>query len=144
MPIGKLIGYAAPVQAPISKLLKILGKNADHTYVISSNGDVYPCHGGSNGGVIVCSGPGNTDQAKCLAQKDLKAGILYGITGVCHQTANRILTPCGQIVSKAVGYRTSSFAWGDYGIDLISGLEYSPYGNEWDELLVCKNHHSHP
>jgi hypothetical protein len=40
---------------------------------------------------------------------------VYGVTGVCHQTANRILYPARVTVSKAGGYWASSLAYGTYG-----------------------------
>lgn len=47
------------------------------------------------------------------------AGILYGVNGVCHQAANRILYPAGVTVCKAAGYAVSSYAYGDYGGTII-------------------------
>ncbi len=41
---------------------------------------------------------------------------LYLVTGVCYQTANRILYPAGVLVSMARGYNQSVFFWGTYGL----------------------------
>lgn len=124
MPTGTLDGFA----------LSTLVGMADHTYVKSSNGHVWPCWGRHSGGICICTGTGNTNQADCLSQPNSQAGISYGVTGVCHQTANRILYPSGQTVSSARGYRGSFFAWGTYGL--------GPF--PWIELHTCLTYHSHP
>ena len=136
MPIGILAGYA----------LLMPGQLTEHTYVVSGHNHTWPCWGRSQGGKRICSGMGNTDQSDCLSQPNSQAGINYGITGVCHQTANRILYPGGQIVSGASGYRFSFFAWGAYGLDLtiLPPRHCSPSSSPWAELQACRNYHSHP
>lgn len=88
---------------------------ADHTYVASSDGYVWPCWGGSAGGRWISSGDGSSAQADCLSQSDSQAGLIYGVTGVCHQTANRILWPSSTTVSGASGYWASTMLYGVYG-----------------------------
>lgn len=88
----------------------------DHTYVTSSDGHIWKCWGRSSGGNLICSGEGNSRQADCISQNKSHAGLIYGITGVCHQTANRILFPAGCIVSSAKNYWITSFIYGTYGI----------------------------
>lgn len=88
---------------------------ADHTYVTSSDGYAWGCWGGSIGGNQICQGNGNSAVAACLSQPNSHAGITYLITGVCHQTANRILYPAMVIVSGARGYWLSSLLYGTYG-----------------------------
>ena len=88
---------------------------ADHTYVTSSDGYVWPCWGRSSGGRMISSGNGSSAQANCLSQTDSHAGIIYGVTGVCHQTANRILWPSRTTVSRASGYWASTLLYGVYG-----------------------------
>ena len=124
MPAGTLTGYALKMPLP----------RTDHTYVKSSNGHVWPCWGRSTGGTQICAGTDNTTQADCLSQPKSEAGIAYGRTGVCHQTANRILYPSGQTVSRAKGYRGSVFFWGTYGLGAFP----------WRELQNCLSKHSHP
>lgn len=103
MPTGTLTGHAIRIVAlPFW----------DHTYVISSDGHVWGCGGRSAGGTIICAGVGNTAKADCLAQPDSQAGIIYGSTGVCHQIANRILSPAGQTVR-------------DYILDTTSLIRYN-------------------
>lgn len=134
MPAGTLTGYG----------LKMQGLPFEHTYVESTNGHVWPCWGRSAGGYPICAGIGNTDHADCLSLPNSQAGIIYGVTGVCHQTANRILYPSGQIVSSASGYRGSLFVWGTYGRDPITRQHYSPSGLPWQELHTCRTTHTHP
>lgn len=124
--------------------LRMQGLPADHTYVESSDGHVWPCWGRSAGGKNICVGTGNTTQADCLSQPNSQAGIQYLGTGVCHQTANRILHPAGVFVSSARGYRASVFAFGTYGRDLATGQLYSPLIFPWPELQTCRTLHIHP
>lgn len=95
---------------------------ADHTYVASDDGFAWPCWGGSSGGRAICAGPGSSAQANCLSQTDSHAGIIYGVTGVCHQTANRILWPSRTMVAAASGYWASTLLYGIYGTSGIPQL----------------------
>ncbi len=88
-------------------------KHADHTYVTSSDGHSWACWGRETGGSIICLGEGDSDIADCISQSSSHAGIIYGVTGVCHQTANRILRPARKTVSSANGY---SLSWALYGV----------------------------
>ena len=125
MAIGIETGYA----------IKIQGLPADHTYVRSDAGHVWPCFGRSSGGREICEGVAELDDADCLSRINSTAGIRYGGTGVCHQAANRILFPSGATVEDATGYRGSFFAWGTYG---RRGLRfYSPGTYPWPELVKC-------
>lgn len=91
----------------------------DHTYVTSSEGHVWNCWGRSTGGQQICSGVADAGQADCLSQKNSHAGLLYGITGVCHQTANRILYPARCIVSAADNYWLTALLYGTYGLSVV-------------------------
>lgn len=102
--------------------VKISWLGADHTYVKSSDGYVWPCWGRSSGGRNICSGSGSSSQANCISQPSSHAGIIYGVTGVCHQTSNRILWPSRKIVSAARGYWASSLVYGTYGTDIVAWL----------------------
>ena len=95
---------------------------ADHTYVTSSDGYVWPCWGRSSGGHPICSGVGSSASANCFSQTSSQAGILYALTGVCHQTANRILFPARAIVSAAGGYWASVLLYGTYGTSTLPSL----------------------
>ena len=99
----------------------------DHTYVTSDQGHVWPCWGRAAGGAEICSGFGDTAFADCLSQPSSQAGLRYGVTGVCHQTANRILFPAQQLVDRAKGYNVSVFQYGTYG------------RGTWAELERCAN-----
>lgn len=94
----------------------------DHTYVSSSVGHVWNCWGRHSGGNVICSGEGDSDYADCISQTKSHAGLIYGITGVCHQTANRILFPAGCIVSAAKNYWITAFIYGTYGITTSSNF----------------------
>src|SRR5882724_562080 len=67
----------------------------DHTYARSDDGFAWGCWGRSTGGYDLHSASGSSECANCLAGPHGRAGILYLVTGVCHQAANRILTACG-------------------------------------------------
>lgn len=133
MPIGVLTGHS----------VKVAWVNADHTYVTSCAGHHWPCFGRGNGGTQICRGMGNVDIADCLSRPNSQAGIVYGMTGVCHQSANRILSPSGQTVSAARGYRWSNFTYGTYGKDPLTLRLFSPVRYPWPEWAAC-NGHCHP
>jgi hypothetical protein len=88
----------------------------DHTYVVSSCGLRWDCRGQGVGGKLLRSGTGNSAIANCLSQTNSGAAIQYGVTGVCHQRANRILYPAGVTVAGCQGYPKSVFTWGIYGL----------------------------
>ncbi|PFI78173.1 hypothetical protein COI83_28455 [Bacillus cereus] len=53
-----------------------------------------------------------------MARPDSHAGIIYGITEVCHQAANRTLLPTGETFNRAGGYFASVWAYGVYEKDV--------------------------
>jgi hypothetical protein len=120
MEMARLYGHA----------VAMVGDRTDHTYVTSSERHVWPCAGRSEGGRVICTGSGSAWLAHCLAGASSRAGIVYNVTGWCHQMANRILRPAGIDVSSARGYRISYHFWGKYGRDA------SPDGT-WPELHHC-------
>jgi hypothetical protein len=87
----------------------------DHTYVASSCGLRWGCFGRDDNGAMICTGSGSSKLANCLSQVDSRASIIYGITGVCHQAANRILHPARLTVALAGGFQHSVFVFGVYG-----------------------------
>lgn len=104
----------------------IVNARWDHVYVTSDAGHKWGCFGRDNGGTTLCSGNGNAAFADCLSNPQgqsplgmpIYAGITYGVDGVCHQAANRILYPVGNgglIVAQAKGYGLSAFFYGTYG-----------------------------
>jgi len=106
----------------------------DHTYVTSSDGQIWNCWGRSSGGQLICSGTAEPGQADCLSEKNSHAGLLYGLTGVCHQTANRILFPARCIVSEATNYWLTAFVYGTYGLSVVkfqSRLAKCLPGQDW-------------
>jgi hypothetical protein len=104
-----LIGWAHPVlpEGPLSVL--------DHTYVTSTDGMSWGCWADAEGGREICRGLGDQRIADCLSQPWGTASIVYAATGVCHQTANRILRPSRQTVCQAQGYAASWALYGPYG-----------------------------
>ncbi|MER2268005.1 hypothetical protein [Methylobacterium oxalidis] len=98
----------------------------DHTYVTSDCGYTWRCFVRAAGGTQVCADMGDSNIANCLATPGETAGIVYGVTGVCHQASNRILFPANRAkVSGARGYS-------------VSVVAYGPYGNlPWTELTLC-------
>ncbi len=102
--------------------IKIKNLDADHTYVTSSDGGVWPCWGRSAGGHKIASGIGSSKRANCLSQSSSHAGLIYGVTGVCHQTSNRILYPSRKLVNKAKGYWASVLLYGTYGTHNLAAL----------------------
>jgi hypothetical protein len=106
-PLEELVGYAIPMR----KLA------FDHTYVVSSAGDRWGCKGREQGGRVICRGLGRLGLAKCLACHDGRAGIDYGVTGVCYQIANRVLWPAAVLVEAATGYNRMFRHFGHFGSD---------------------------
>ncbi len=107
----------------------------------SDAGHLWGCFGRDSGGIEICSGSGDIAFAYCLSYPRGKrlglpqyAGITYGIEGVCHQAANRILYPVGNgslLVTRARGYGLSQTLYGPYG----------PGGINWPELAKCASVH---
>ena len=106
-----LEGWAVPAQAT---------PWWDHNRnVAGSSGMRWRCGGADTGGSCIGAGTGNSIIeiiADCLSQPNSEAGIKYLTTGVCHQMANRILHPAGQItVVGCSGYGFSTARFGPYG-----------------------------
>lgn len=107
--MGTLIAWHYPTP--------VFAKLADHTYVTCGNGRArWKCWGGDSGGKALRQGIGSTKRADAIAEPDEKAGITcYLINGVCHQAANRILSPSRITVKGARGYVVSEALFGTYG-----------------------------
>ena len=98
----------------------------DHSYVTSSCGLQWHCRGRVAGGIAIAMGQGSSIIADCLSQINSHAGLRYWKDGVCHQMANRMLYPAGQVtVAKCNGYGFSSFRYGHYG------------KGTWHQLATC-------
>ncbi|TGE37092.1 hypothetical protein E4K67_18075 [Desulfosporosinus fructosivorans] len=122
---GALIAYSVGLReeggASESSGPSIPTADFDHTFVQSIDGHKWGCWGRdddimkkeiANGG-----GRHRIKMAKCLAEPNGTAGIIWSKTGTCHQCANRILFPTRLTVSKARGYAGSVFLYGVYGRD---------------------------
>lgn len=115
--MAKLTGYSLPAQ---------FANRFDHAYVASDT-KKWGCFGRDAGGAFVISGDGDESCADCLSQPNSTAGIVYFVTGVCHQAANRILWPSGVVVAAVRGYGWSSFMFNTYG------------KGTWPQLRHCGN-----
>lgn len=113
--------------------LAVLQQPILHTYVQSSCGALWGCWGGSAGGTSVCSGSGSSIEADCISRGG--AGIVYGLNGVCHQTANRILAPANITIPPSYQQiRATYFTYGQYGYNLPN----QPQSDRWpDRKLAC-------
>lgn len=96
---------------------KLVFGAADHTYVECGTGRRgWKCFGGKSGGKLIRRANGSTRRANAIATKDEDGGLkCYGINGVCHQAANRILFPASMTVEGARGYGVSQGMFGTYG-----------------------------
>ena len=133
MVIGTFEAYAVPM----------LGASVvDHTYVVIGGTYRFGCHGRDAGGVVIESGVGDVDFGVCLSGINGEAGVEYGISGVCHQAANRILLPARVDVLRARGARSSMFLWGIFGRQ--GHRHFSPQTFPWPELTSCVAVHGGP
>jgi hypothetical protein len=116
--MGTINGHARPIVGG-------LGMFADHTNVSCTGvpGRLWVCCGVPPAGPIICTGVGSTNSADCLSKPATSlnlndtTGILYGITGVCHQAANRVLFSANQAINnKCRGIRASLAMFGQFGI----------------------------
>ncbi|GGJ04687.1 hypothetical protein GCM10007978_47860 [Shewanella hanedai] len=106
----------------ISVSNRVLKSFLDHTYVESSKGQKWECFGAAKGGSPCAEGMGDSDISECISQGNV--GIRYGVTGVCHQATNRLLSPSNvRLDSNVRGYFLSYATYGEFGLD----------HNEWIE-----------
>lgn len=124
-------------------VIKALDGKADHTYVVGVDKKtghklVWNCGGAYEGGRELTHGEANGLTCDCISlrKEDIKlaggmAGIRYGIDGVCHQAANRIMYPAGLIVDKANGWKLSSKIFGTLGLRALDGKGLSL----WNKIL---------
>lgn len=127
-------GWARPVDIPVPIIEDIAAEIADHTFVYCTNMDSYfKCFSTGDihaeGAVLCVTSTGK--KAYCKASKYRcgipgipdTAGLKYGITGVCHQAANRFMYatetylsyPLGQ--SHPHGYFATFSLYGTWGTD---------------------------
>ncbi|HYR30105.1 MAG TPA: hypothetical protein VEU30_16690 [Thermoanaerobaculia bacterium] len=92
---------------------------------------VYEPPGGANGEVAVqfSAAEGSASQAECMGGVadsffglPTYAGVVYGLQGVCHQMANRVLLTSGSVVWGARGFTESATMWGIYGTRIPTAL----------------------
>ncbi len=113
--------YAMPTQwHPIKQLPTW---PLDHTCVATSTGTQWGCFGRTypedpSVATIVATGNGDELWARAIAGPDGRAGIDYGVTGVCDQCSNRILLPAGITVRNSPGNEIATLLCGIYGLKL--------------------------
>jgi len=146
MSIGKLEGYSIPAFGGK------VSKDIAHTYVVASNGNRWGCFGTATGGDHLEQGIGDLVVAEKIAGFRSWAGLVYGITGVCHQASNRILSPSEVTVRRAGGYFLSVSSFGEYGVGDVSwskrqaksGQSFSStYNSGTSSLLNSLERHQH-
>lgn len=112
--MGQINGHARPI-------VGAGGPIADHTNVTctGAQGNLWVCCGVPPAGPIICTGPGSTQQADCLSTPAVTpkfndtAGLLYAVTGVCHQAANRVLFAANLLINnKCRGIKASVATYG--------------------------------
>ena len=91
----------------------------DHTFVRSHRGDKWGCFGRDEDPkeVQICVGGNDRDIrfAKCIGKLPVECGIVYGVTGVCHTAADRLLASARLTVHEAGGYPESLLTFGHCG-----------------------------
>lgn len=101
----------------------------DHVYIISDAGLSWCCHGRNSGGAQVAQVQTlSIASCICLALPDqgvqpgrrsignADAGIRYGLTGVCHQIAGRIMVRFNPSFRRVRGYGATLGTFGAYGL----------------------------
>lgn len=123
----------------------VSGTNVDHVYVKFDNDITFNCAGGNSGGKALAGTQGSQDieLAKKLNEPmsipliigyaffqpitiyipTADAGIIYGVNGVCHTMANRLIVPSGKTVENARGYGVSTSLYGKYGTSVVGSKE---------------------
>jgi hypothetical protein len=139
--MGKLIAKHYPTPMAL--------RQADHTYVSCCDNDskAWGCWGGKQNGNALRTGQSSTQRANLIAEPDERAGITcYGINGVCHQAANRILSVAGITSNGAPGYWLSLAFYGPYGRPRgIMGhctapfIQHDGIKGEAADCLACEN-----
>lgn len=121
--MGTLRGHSRPVN------IEFLDNVLDHTYVTCGAGHCWPCWGDCQDGSLLRTGTGSTARADAISEPTSQAGIIYGVTGLCMQTANRILWPAGVTVSDAMGYGITELFYGTYGSSAADWIAHRDASN---------------
>lgn len=111
------VAATPPIKLPVT---------VDHTYVMI-DGSPYHCWGSASGGTAVIAGTGDGSFQKRYRcphnfagklRKDTAGIGVYGVAGVCHQTANCFMLKSGVHIldnNSVKGYTWSLGAFGKYG-----------------------------
>ncbi|WP_437925287.1 hypothetical protein WMF37_40490 [Sorangium sp. So ce291] len=107
----------------------VLWGTADHSFIRTGNGKVFECWGGVAGPNLrkVSSGAGSYNWANCYRGSfpglpDTACIGVYGVNGVCHQSANCFLFSAGMILDPTTvkGCWLSYGAYGVYGTNFLA------------------------
>jgi len=138
--MGTINGHARPV-------VGLAGRFADHTSVTCSGvpRKHWVCCGVPPAGTIICSALGSTSKADCLStpatalKLNDTTGLLYGVTGVCHQAANRILSAAGLLINnKCNGIKASVLMYGLAGLSIPALKTRLFVKGRWITLLALR------
>lgn len=100
-----------------------------HTYVVAVSATkmvAFGCGGGNDNGMqFLPSFYGSIVDAQKIATLDKSYGIIWGVTGYCHQIANRVLYACVNhpTVAGVEGSNASYFIYGPYGFGWAEHLQ---------------------
>lgn len=152
-------GWARPVDLPIPIIDDIVAEIADHTFVYCTNKNSYfLCFSAGDihdeGAVLCVTSTGK--KAYCKADKYRcsipgfpdTAGLTYGITGVCHQAANRFMYatetytsyPLGK--SRPHGYLATVTTYGTWGVDFYINFLPLLYAQAYARCLFAHMGHT--
>lgn len=120
---GKLAGWAVHTGDSIPSTPHW----ADHTFATFENYvNKWDCSSGTGTNEpddpntrLIALGTGSRTKARCIGSV-ANSGIVWGVTGFCHQCTNRVLYPASIIVHRAAGYNISSGMHNTYGSDPAS------------------------
>lgn len=148
-------GWARPVDTPIPGI----NEHADHTFVYCTNQNSYfKCFSTADihaeGAVLCVTSTGKkafckADKYRCgiLGLPDT-AGLGYGLTGVCHQAANRFMyatetyTSYPEGKSRPRGYSSSCVLYGKWGLDFYNSFLPFLYAQAYARCLFAHMGHT--
>lgn len=99
----------------------------DHVALETSTGTDWGCFGRTRAedpaAQPIARGEGDELWAKAIAGPDGHAGIVFGVTGICHHCANRIALPADIDSRNAPGNEIATPIFGKYGLDTKTLIE---------------------
>ncbi|SIN96229.1 hypothetical protein [Fibrobacter sp. UWB11] len=124
--------FAIPVSDKVLGLDKM-----DHTYVVMG-GRAFGCFGRSaDGRAITPVSKGNKQVAEETETSSYNANMTYGVHGVCHQMANRILWTAQLLVDEAQAFNVSVSLFGPYGKGQWNIVKLKKYKSKFFETIYA-------